>query len=71
MLSSWARGADKLKVKTVLWYLVDRRHFGVLRVCVARGALDYTGVKKFALSIPESWLDFQFGKTSEVVKIEK
>ena len=71
MLSSWARGADKLKVKTVLWYLVDRRHFGVLRVCVARGTLDYTKVKKLALSLPESWLDFPSGKTSEVVKIEK
>ena len=71
MLSSWARRVDKLKVKTVFWYLVDRRHFGVLRVCVAWGTLDYTEVKKFALSIPESWLDFQFGKTSEVVKIEK
>ena len=71
MLSSWARGVDKLKVKTVLWYLVDRQHFGVLRVFVAWGTLDYTEVKKFALSLPESWLDFPFGKTSEVVKIEK
>ena len=54
MLSSWPRGVDKLKVKTVLWYLVDRQHFGVLRVCVAWGTLDYTEVKKFALSLPES-----------------
>ena len=46
MLSSWARGVDKLKVKTVFWYLIDRRHFVVLPVCVAWGKLDYTEVKK-------------------------